>query len=223
LIINQIDPGAASHPWAKPIVGQTLATVTIEGYETYSYNRGSIERKQTVQFWVKAWQSIGGAAANTQQAAKYLVKQLEELASNRDLQPCYIQWNATADPAALLNATELHDGWYVIDQFEPDYQNFIVGGLVSCRMTVTEIAPAPPKRVSMAYSGGALSTNYSGTALNLISLPSASVALEASFTRTGGEGSIPCILSPVASPEPFVASGPPTLFQGAVHVYDSIA
>jgi hypothetical protein len=226
LLVNQIDLGAASNPWSKPIVGQTLATVTVEGYETYVYNRGSIERKQTVQFWLKPWQAIGGAAANTQQAAKYLVKQLEELASNRDMQPAYIQWNATADPAAALNAAESHDGWYVIDQFEPDYQNFIVGSLVSCRMTVTEIAPAAPRRVSMAYAGGALSTNYSGSALNLISFPSASAPVEANFNRTGGEGTIPSVLSPIASPEPVVlaaASPSSTMFQGAVHVYDTIA
>ena len=223
MIINSLDLGAPSHPFSAPIVGQTVGSVIVEGYETVNWPRGSIERKQTVSFWVKAWQALGGQAAGSSGAMKYLLKQIEELASNRDMQPCYIQWNATADPAALLNASELHDGWYIIDDFEPDYSRNVVTGLVQCRMTVTEVAPAPPRRVSVAYTGAALSTNFSGTALNLISLPSSSTALEASFTRTGGEGTIPSILSPAASPEPAVLSTPPTLFQGGCHVFDSVA
>lgn len=223
MILNNLDLGAPSHPWATPIVGQNVGTVLIEGVETTVWPRGSIERKQTVSFYVKAWQAIGGQSANTSGAMKYLLKQIEELASNRDSQPVYIQWTATADPAALYNTSELHDGWYTIDEFEPDYSHNVVTGPVQCRMTVTEVAAAAPRSVALAYQGAALSSNFSGTALNLVSLPVGSTAMESSFNRTAAEGSVPCILSPVASPEPLVLSSTiSNIFLGRVHVYDTI-
>lgn len=190
--------------------------------ETYVYPRGSIERKQTVSFWIKAWQAIGGQAANSSGALKYLLKQVEEVASNRDSQPVYIEWTTTADGTALYTSSEAHDGWYVIDDFEPNYQKNVVMGICECRMTVTEVAPPAPHGIAMGYTGGALSSTYSGVATNLLSLPVGSTALEASFNRTGAEGAIPCILSPVASPEPFVPGTVTQLLDGQVHVYDTL-
>ncbi len=222
MIINALDLGD-SHPWRKPIVGQSIGELLIEGLETLVWPRGSLPKKQTVTFTAKNWQSIGGAAAFSLAATKYLLKQVEELASNRDQQPCYIQWDATAMPGAALNASDFHDGWYILDSFEPDYENYVVTGLVQCRMTVTEVAAAPPRRVGLAYSGGALASNFSGAAQNLLSLPVGSTALESSFTRTGAEGSIPCVLAPVVSPEPLVLSTTiANIFKGGVHVYDTI-
>ena len=196
----------------------------VEGSTTIIYPRGSIARKQIVSFWVQAWQAIGGQAANTSAAMKYLLKQLEELAGNRDLQPVFIQWNATADPTAALNATELHDGWYVIDSFEPDYTKNVVSGLVKCRMTVSFVAAGPPARVALSYAGGALSSNYSGAATNLISLPIGSQYFESSaFSRTGAEGAFTSILAPVGNPEPVVLSTTlANIFKGGVKVFDTI-
>jgi len=224
MIIAQLDLGSPSHPWALPIVGQNLAFVVIEGYEQSIWSHGSVERTQQVNFSIKAWQAIGGQTANTSAAMKYVLKQVEELASNHDLQPLYIQWTATADPAALYNTADLHDGWYFISDFEPDYSQNVVTGLVKCQMTVAQIAPTAPRSVALGYQGGALTSNYSGTAANLVSLPVASTAFEASFTRAGGEGSIPCVLSPADSPEHFALSTTiAQIFQGGVHCFDSIA
>lgn len=206
------------------MTGQVIGNVLIEGLETAVYGRGSIVRKQMVSFRLRGWQAMGGAAAGSQQATKYLVKQAEELAGNHDIQPVFIQWNATADPGASLNAIESHDGWYLIDSFEPDYSDFIVSGIVTVRMTVTHVAPPAPRAVAISYMGGALTTNFSGPALNLVSLPVGSTAMESSFTRTGGEGVIPSVLSPVAVPEPvLLSSSLIQIFQGGVHLYDTIA
>lgn len=224
MVVAQIDLGSPSHPWAAPVVGQNLESVVVEGYEPSIWSHGSIERSQSVSFSIKAWQAIGGETANTSAAMKYLLKQLEELASNHDLQPLYIQWTTTADPGALYNTADLHDGWYFISDLEPDYSANVVTGLVKCRMTVTQIAPAAPRSVALGYTGGALSTNFSGSATNLVSLPVGSTAMEANFTRAGGEGSLPCILSPVASPEPLVLPASiAQIYQGGVRVFDSIA
>lgn len=222
MIINQLDLGG-SHPYATPVVGQDTRVIQVEGYEPTIYSHGSVDRRQSVTFWLQEWQSIGGAAAKSLAATQYLLKQVEELASNRDMQPAYIQWTATAQPGAPLNASELHDGWYYIDSFKPNYLKFIVSGIIQCSMDVTEIAPTAPRRVSMAYSGGALSSNFSGGALNLISFPTSSTPVEANFTRTGGEGTIPSVLSPVSSPEPVVLPAPATIYQGGVHVFDTIS
>jgi hypothetical protein len=223
VILNNLDLGGPSHPFATPVVGQEVGDLLIEGSEYAVWPRGSLQRRQSATFWAKAWQALGGQAANSSGATKYLLKQIEELASNRDLQPVYIQWNATADPTALLNATEAHDGWYIIADFSPNYARNVITGLVQCRMTVTEVAATAPRRVAMAYQGAALSTNFSGTATNLLSLPVGSTALEANFNRTAAEGAVPCILSPVASPEPVVLSATlANIFKGGVHVYDTI-
>ena len=224
MIINQLDLGAPSHPFAAPIVGQDLGSFLIEGLEYALWPRGSVPRHQVVSFSVKAWQAIGGQSANTSGAMKYLLKQIEEVASNRDLQPLYIQWNATADPAAIYTAVELHDGWYIINDFSPNYSRNVVTGLVECHMTVTQVAAAAPRSVALSYQGAALSSNYSGTALNLVSFPVGTTVYESSFSRSGGEGNIPCVLSPVASPEPAALSTTLSqIFQGGVHIFDSVA
>ena len=198
----------------------------VEGYETIVYPRGSIERKQTVSFAIKAWQAIGGQSAGTSGAMKYLLKQLEELASNRDMQPAYIQWTATADPAALLNASELHDGWYIIDDLEPDYARNVVTGLVQCRMTVTEVAPQPPRSVAMGYTGAALSSSFTGTSQTAIGFPLGAGNQPApAVTRTGGEGSVPLTVAPSATLNPLYFTPSATIsswFLGGCHVYDTL-
>src|SRR5258708_39819740 len=119
------DLGAPRQPWMKPAPGMVIGSVVSEGYETMPFPRSAALRKQIVTFYAKAWQALGGQAASSQAAAKYFLKQVEELASNRDYSPTFIQFMATADPGALLNTTDSHDGWYIIDSFEPDYQNFV--------------------------------------------------------------------------------------------------
>ena len=219
--ISDLDLGG-SHPFLMPIVGQTTGQAVIEGSETITWPRGSIPRNQTVTFYLQAWQAIGGAAANTQQAAIYLVKQLEELVSNRYLNPAYIQWTMTSQPNQY-SVADPHDGWYVITDFEPDYSTYIVSGIVKCSMSVTQVAPQVPRRMAVSYLGGALSSNFTGTALNLIALPIGSTAVESSVNRTGAEGAIPTILSPAASPEPYVPpSSISNYFLGGVRVYDTI-
>ena len=226
MILNDIDAGGASHPWPAPITGQQTGSVMVEGSSTYVYARGSILKQQHVSFLVKAWQAIGGQAANTSAAMKYLLKQLEELAGNRDLQPVFIQWTATADPTAALNATELHDGWYVIDSFEPDYTNNVVSGLVKCRMTVSFVAAAPPQTLAMAYAGGALSSNYSGASQLAFGYPFGALNQSANgVSRIGAEGGLPLSVGPSASinPLPFTASATiANWFQGGCRVYDTL-
>lgn len=224
MIIGPLDLGSPSHPWLNPITGQVLGSVILEGSDTITWGRAGIERVQHVAFSLKAWQSLGGQAAMTSGAARYLLKQLEELSLNPAYAPVYIQWSSTADPAAFFNAVDLHDGWYVITNFEPNYRRSVLTAIVECRMSVSEASPGGPRRVVVGYSGAARSpSNYSGAAVNLLSLPVGSQAYESAFTRTGAEGVIPCILSPFASPEPIALSTTlANISKGGVHVYDTL-
>ena len=226
MICNQIDLGG-SHPWAMPIDGVVVQLDVVEGGDTIVTARAALEEKQTVTFSLRAWQALGGQAAFSVGATRYLLKQMRELARNRDQQPVYIQWTATAETGAPLNASDLDDGWYVIDSFAPDYFNYVVTGIVQCSMTVTKVAAAPPRRVALAYAGGALASNFSGTPVNLISLPLGSSSTSwgggQAFARTGAEGGIPCIQSPAPAPYPFTLDTTvANIFKGGVHVYDTI-
>ena len=223
MIWNQLDFGG-SHPWHMPLVGQEIGDVLIEGVDHALWPRGAMIQKEAVTFKIQAWQGIGGAAATTLTAVQYLLKQAIELSKNRDCQPIFVQWTNTAQPGVALATSDLADGWWLIADFEPDYSNYAVTGIVQCKLTATFVAAAPPRSVALAYQGAALSTNFSGTALNLVSLPVGSTAMEANFTRSAAEGLVPCVLSPVASPEPMVLSTTTwQAFTGGVHVYDSIS
>jgi len=228
VILNQLDLGG-SHPYATPVVGQDTFVIQVEGYEPTIYSHGSVDRRQSVIFWLQEWQAIGGAVAKSLAATQYLLKQVEELASNRDMQPAYIQWTATAQSGAPLNAAELHDGWYYIDSFKPNYAKFVVSGIVQCSMDVTQVAPAAPRSVAMAYSGGALTSTYGGgapTTTNLLTFPLGGTGNEngsGSFSRVAAEGTIGNTPAPVANPSPFVPSATiAQTFKGGVHVYDTI-
>jgi len=223
LIVNQLDLGATSNPWVKPVAGQVRGEVMVEGAEEVPYPRGAVFREIDTELWVRTWQGVGGQAAGSFGAAKYFLKQIEQLAANPALNPAYIQWSATADPSGF-NASDPHDGWWVIDDFRPDYESFIPSGYVKCHIKASFVAAGPPREQSISYLGGPLTSNFNGVgAKNLITLPRGSTALEAGFNRVGAEGNIPCILSPAASPEPVLLSAAPSdFFKGVVHVYDTI-
>lgn len=223
MLINDRDLGATSNPWLKPVSGQLRGELMIEGVEDIAYPRGSVLREIDSEVWVHAWQSVGGQPAGSFLSARYFMKQLEQLASNRSMNPALVLWSTTAEPGAY-SAADPHDGWWEIDDFTPDYLSFLPSGYVKVHLKATWVAATAPRRMGMAYVGGALPTNFSGAALNLLSLPVGSSAMDAVFNRVGAEGNIPCILSPAApSPEPVVLSATPAnIFKGGVHVYDTL-
>jgi hypothetical protein len=222
VIINQIDVGGFN-PFPKPMAGQEVGTQLVERASTLVWPRGAIGQRQTVQFWVKAWQSIGGNAAGSASALDLLCKQIEELANNAELQPCFIQWRATADPAAGFNQSSPADGWYVINSFEPDRESYLYGGLVKCQMTVTQVAPHPT-RYAMGSFGGNRSTNYSGTLLTggLLAAPIGSTN-PLFGTRIGAEGSYPFTYNAGFNPYPLLLpASVANWWAGRVRIYDTI-
>ena len=221
-IINDIDLGP-SNPWPLWQQGQVMGSALIEGTRTIVWPRGATQIRMDVTFLVTAWQAIGGQAAMTFGAARYLIRQLEELAANPDLQPVYIQWTASGAAGAFNRADE-HDGWYVIENVQPIYRRFILGGVVEVKLTVAQVAMAAPASLATWFSGAALTSNYTATAQSLIPFPVGStVQPPTTGSRTGGEGIIPFSTSPVPNPVPFVRPGTvAALYTGGCRVWDTI-
>lgn len=226
MIINDLDFGGA-HPFPAPQLGQTVGSALIEGSRTAIWARGRTVEQQDVTFWATSWQGAGNQAAGSRLALRYLLRQLEELAGNPDMQPVFIQWAATAQ-SGQLNETTPHDGWYLISNVQPDYENFIVGGLVKVSLTAEHVAPASPASLGLRWSGGSLSSTYSGGPVPLLAYPIGSTAQVAnSLSRTGGEGAVPLSILASASStiNPALFVRPSTvagLFTGGVRVYDTI-
>jgi hypothetical protein len=215
-IFNGIDVGLVTR-LQGPSAGQEAGSLLVEGSGVTSWARGSKASTRSVAIDVQAPFAIGGNAAYSKAATALVVQQLVELANNRSAQPCYVQWSSGAGQITVGP----FDGWYRLDAVIP--LEWYWNNHVPCQVTATLIAAGAPRQVALSYSGGALATNFSGAAVNLVSLPVGSTAMETSFTRTGGEGAVPCVSAPVASPEPFVPSTTLTnLWKGGAHVYDTI-
>jgi hypothetical protein len=224
VILNDIDIGGA-HPWPMPATGVVRGDALIESSRTIVWPRGGVAIQHKIVFWVQAWQAVGGATAGSFQAMLNLLAQLEELSNSVELQPAYIQWATTAQPNPPYNAADAHDGWYVIEDFEPDYSGFSPSGFVECKATITRVAPDTPSSLGTWYSGGALSSSsYSGAATPLVAFPlGSSGQAPTQLSRTGGEGSVPLSLNPTPNPVPFVRPGTVAgLFAGMVRVFDTI-
>jgi len=223
--INDIDLGS-SHPWPIPDQQQTIGAALVEGSRTLVWPRGALALQQDVTFYVTAFQGIGGQAALSLGAARYLVRQLEELASNPDMQPAYIQWWATSQSGGY-NAADYHDGWYVIEKVIPNYRKYIVTGVVSCELVVRQVAPATPSSLGLGWVGAALSSTFTATPVPLLSYPiGATLQVPAALSRTGGEGAVPTsVLASASTINPALFVRPGTiagLWTGGVRVYDSI-
>jgi len=218
VIVNNLDLGQFSLNQG-PTGGQNVSTVSVEGFGDIPYSRGKRSAVRSTTVNVQAPFAIGGAAAGSRQAVRYAVQQLVEMALNADQQPVYIQWesghgNIVANP---------YDGWYVLNEVTPLDWRF--NTFVPCQFTATRIGVTPPKRVALAYAGGALATNFSGTPKNLLAFPIGATVLDFGVyggNRAAAQGTV-STQTPQAAPCPFVESG--TLanwFRGDVEVYDTI-
>lgn len=227
MILNGIDIGGNSNPYLLPVVGQSMGSALVYGSRTIIWPEGAlVEQQQNITFWVTAWQALGGGAAGSFAAVRYLMRQLEELVQNPDLSPIYIQWSATAQPGQY-SSPDPHDGWYILTDFEPDYSSFAPSGWIQVKQaTAQQVGPGLPSPLAVAYVGGTLATNYAGPATPLVAVPIGAGQGPSSggfVSRTGAEGGINCYLSPPVNPVPF---NPPAtvagLFTGQARVFDTV-
>jgi len=240
--LNDLDFGP-SHSWLRTRVGQVLGQAQVEGLEAVPWARGRTLEEQPVDLYVAPWQGLGGNPAMTRASLLLLLRQLEELAGNADMQPLYIGWSSTAFPSAPLNVAEAHDGWYIVTLAQPPYRRYVVtGGVVTVPVSVAQVAPASPAAMALGYRGTALASTFSGDSIYsngptpLLGLPIGATLPSqgpgSSWTRAGAEGSVPVVaLQPAAAgalptiqPVRFVRPGTvAALFTGGVRVFDTMA
>lgn len=212
--INDLDL-SIRQPIPAPKTGLELRPLTIFGSRPVILPTGATATAQSIAVSVSAGSAIAGASAGTQQATQYLVKQLEELASNPSV-PVYIRWGGSV----------LHNGWYYVNNCEP-YYSTISQGWAQVAMEVIYLGPGLNAGAAIWYGGGSLSTTYSGTGVTFIGFPLGSTHVPAtSITRTGAEGAIPCAVSPSSSLNPLYYQRSGTVgdwFKGGVRIFDSMS
>jgi hypothetical protein len=226
VILSDIDTGGRpAHLLTSG--GQALSTALITGSRTIPWSEGGALEKLDVDFWIEAWQAQGGSAALSLGALRYLIRQLEELRQNPDLQPIYLQPALTAQPSPVYaSRADSRDGWYYIDALQSDPESYNGRGAVEAKMTLSRVASAAASSsLVVAYTGGALASTYSATPTPLVAFPVGSTLQPATTgSRTGGEGAIPISTSPVPNPLPFVRPGTIAgLFTGGCRVWDTIS
>src|SRR5215471_2577650 len=209
--------------------GQLLASASIANGRSLAWAQGGDLEKVDVDFWIEAWQGIGGQPANSLAALRMLEAQLEELRTNPDMQPVYFQPYQTSQPSPVYPArSDVHDGWYWLEALSYDPESHNGRGAVEARATLTRVAPASPSSLGLRWSGGSLSSTYSGGPVPLLAYPIGSTAqVPTALSRTGGEGAIPLsqlasafsTLNPALFVRPRTIAG---LFTGGVRVYDTI-
>jgi hypothetical protein len=228
MIVGDIDFGGRP-VHVTPNTGQMIGSSPILGSRTIVWPEGGVAPVIALNFWIQAWQALGGQAANSLGANRYLRQQLKELSLNPDYQPFYVQVRGTAQANPLVpSAVDQDDGWYILDgqsgSLTWDPESYNQAGAIEATMTLTRVAPATPSSLSLWYSGAAMASNYSATAVPLVAFPLGSTAVPAtSGSRTGGEGAIPISTSPVPNPVPFVRPATiASLYDGGLRVLDTI-
>jgi len=220
-IFNDIDTGRATLN-VGPTSGQVDGSILVEGARTISWGRGGKAQVKSQLVNVKAPFAIGGAAADSKSAVRYVVQQLIELSHNTSQQPIYIQWDS-GDGILTPNPW---DGWYRLDDVQP--LDWSWPRHVPCQITATLVALGAPNNVWLPHAGGALSTDYSGAASNLLTLRGIAGSnfawgTQNTFARTGAEGGLDNAQGTLPGPYPFTFSTTiANIFKGRVRVYDTI-
>lgn len=182
--INDVQLGA-NQPIRKPQFAQTLGDAFIEGVGPVVFSRGASFADMPIRVFVKSPIAIAGNAALSQAANEALVRWLEELGRNGDVQPVYVRWS---DSRALPQ-----DGWWYLSDVRPDY-TFSSAGAIPVDMTFRQRGQAGSP-VSTSWGGGALKSVYTAVPVNLLSLPQNASGI-ITGVRTGAEGSYPYVTNP---------------------------
>lgn len=203
-----------------------MDSVQVTGSITSPFSQGAALLTIDADFWVEAWQGLGGQPALSLAALRYLETQLEELRQNPDLQPVYVQLFASGQPSPVYaSRSDPNDGWYFISALEIDRESLNLRGAVQVTATFSRAATPAPSVVRMLFAGTALATTYATPPVNAISLPLNASGPAFAALRTGAEGTIQLSTPGAAGPNPLplVLSGAITdLWKGGVRCYDTV-
>lgn len=221
-IFDDLDLGRSTEN-EGPSSGQEGGSVVVSGGRTISWGRAGKAQARSQIVNVRAPFAVGGAAADSKAAVTFNVQQLIELANNTNRQPVYIQWDS-GDGIVTPNPW---DGYYRLDDVHA--LDWGWPRHVPCQVTATLVALGAPNRISMAYAGESVVTDYSGLGQKLIALPVGATGIEnnpaagGAFARVGADGPFSCALVPVANPSPFTPSAVISDFtKGGVKIFDTV-
>lgn len=223
MIINSLDLGGRPARLA-PTAGQVIGNAIVAGSRTTLWPTAAAVSQLDVEFWISAWQALGGQAANSLAANRLLRNQLKEFSLNPDL-PAYVQWAQTTQTnPAYVARTDPDDGWFLLQNLTWDPESYNQQGSILARATFQAAAEPPPSGTATAYAGAGLSSTYSAAPVPLVAFPlGATGQPPTTGSRTGGEGAVPFSTSPVPTPVPWVPSATiANLFKGGLHVYDTV-
>lgn len=231
MICNDVDMGA---PTGRVIMAPTTG-VDVGSGTAYSSpapfvwaNGGKLET-EAISWLVRAWQGRGGNAADSLASLRLLLRQLVALAQNPDMQPVYFRFGSTTNPGDASAVTE-YDGWYYIDEIDPDYKNaFRQGNVPLARVaaTLTKAAgPTPPEPLSMLYDRplDAFDPQIAWFGLPIGSAAPIQEDTGLLVSRVGVEGTIPCASAGFFLPDPTPFGAPASIdsvFDGGVTVWDT--
>jgi hypothetical protein len=233
--ISQLDLGG------RPVVivphgGMGVDTAVIAGDLEIPFAVAGTSVKVDVQFWVEAWQSLGGENALSIGALRYLIAQLEQLRTNRNMQPVFVRFFGTDQPTPMYpSRNDVNDGWYYIESLDVDRESWNLAGALQASATLTRKATttAPlsilaegPTMVELSPPQGIW---LFGPSALLPAPVGATVPISANdatiFSRVGAEGTIPIVgdFDTAPNPAPIIASATPAdLFKGGVKVFDTV-
>lgn len=220
-IINNLDLGAHT-TWNTPmstrkgaVWGATTQELLVEGGQSIIFSKSGIIRKRTETIWI---------STNPPDSTKVLrvVRQLQELANNPNLQPVYIQWASGGGTVVI----DPEDGWYTLESVTPDME-VSFDGIVPVQIVVSYLSPGlASKALAVSYIGGPASIGWGGPNSNWLAYPLNSSGTPFLVNRFGAEGYIPTsyqLPMSAITPQPFIDSGTiGDLFKDRVAVYDTI-
>ncbi len=228
MIVNELDLGGRP-AYVRPQGGQAVTSAQVYGGRPVTVTMGASLDKMDVDFWVEAWQALGGSPAGSLAALRLLIAQLEELAQNPDLQPVYVQPFLSSQTGAMYpSRSDSRDGWHWIDALAIDRESYNGRGAVQATATFTRVAQALPSGLGLSWAGGAYSSTYTAVPVPLLAYPVGSTQQVATaLSRTGGEGAIPLsVLASGSTVQPSWFARPATiagLFTGGVKVFDTVS
>lgn len=220
-IINNLDLGA--HPtWQASqstrvgaVWGGDTQSEIVEGGQEIFWSRSGLVRARQETIWVTVSPSDPVAVLR-------LVRQLQELSGNPNMQPVFIQWQSGA--GNILSDPE--DGWYTLESVTPN-EEVAADGSLQVDVKVSYLAPGLGSRaLALTSIGGPAAIGWGGPSLHWLSYPPNSLNVPFPVNRFGGEGYIPVSyqlppgisLPQLFGPSPTISD----LFKGRVTVYDTI-
>jgi hypothetical protein len=197
------------------IWGSETQSLIVSNSQSIIFSKNGAIRKRAETIWVSVTPPDPVKVLS-------LIRQLQELANNPNLQPVYIQW-ASGGGTLIIDP---EDGWYTLENVTPN-EDIAIDGIVPVQVTASYLNPGLASRaLAVSYIGSPATIGWGGPAQNWLSYPLNATGVPFLVNRFGAEGYIPtsyALPMSALTPQIFAPSGTISdLFKGRVAVYDTV-